>query len=774
MPAISGFPLTIGLGTSLLVERGRAPRCKAADGVRVGSVFGKVGRWIGVNRALGFGLLFLLLAIRVIDPVPLAALRYAAFDLYQQVKPREYQPLPVAVIDIDDASLAELGQWPWPRDMLADLIDAARAQGVAGIAFDVLFAEPDRLSPDKLAAGRDLPQTLRAEIAALPSTDDLLARAFARARAVAGQSSVRGVGADAVEGADRELADTPHALLGDDPRPFLQRYPQLIENLPEIEAAAAGRGVFATRPDPDGIYRRVPLVMLVEDTLRLGLAPELLRVATGGDAFAIRTNAAGVEGLVLARQNIPTAADGSVWPWLTPSTPARYVSAAALIEGRVPQGRLAGHLVLVGTSAIGLEDFRPTPLGVPMAGVEIHAQVLENILAGSLLVRPNYAVAVELVAALGLMMIVIGLVPIFSAGWVLVLSGVLLSGYGGASVWAFHANRALIDPTFPILSAVLMLMLMSSLNYLREERMRRHIRSAFGQYVSPDLVAQLAEKREALTLGGERRDLTVLFSDVRGFTGLAESYRDDPAALTRLMNRLLTALSEAILEEQGTIDKFMGDAVMAFWNAPLNVADHAHAGCSAALGMVEKVDALNAARAGEEPGCVPVDIGIGLNTGPCVVGNMGSEMRFDYTALGDTVNLASRLEGQSKPYGVKIVLGEAVAEAVRDDFALIELDLLRVKGKSLPARVYGCFGNAAMAQSEAFRAVAAANGALRAAYAAQDWPAAGAALDRLSEAGQAAGLDLSVYRALYRDRIAAFEAAPPGEGWDGVFVATSK
>ncbi len=190
MPAISGFPLTIGLGTSLLVERGRAPRCKAADGVRVGSVFGKLGRWIGVNRALGFGLLFLLLAIRVIDPVPLAALRYAAFDLYQQVKPREYQPLPVAVIDIDDASLAELGQWPWPRDMLADLIDAARAQGVAGIAFDVLFAEPDRLSPDKLAAGRDLPQTLRAEIAALPSTDDLLAQAFARARERGGACEV--------------------------------------------------------------------------------------------------------------------------------------------------------------------------------------------------------------------------------------------------------------------------------------------------------------------------------------------------------------------------------------------------------------------------------------------------------------------------------------------------------------------------------------------------------------------------------------------------------
>ncbi len=735
---------------------------------------GKVGRWIGVNRTLGFALLFVLLAVRVVDPGPVAALRSAAFDLFQQIKPRAYQPLPVAVVDIDDASLAELGQWPWPRNMLADLVDAAMAQGAAGLAFDILFAEPDRLSPDRLAAGRALPAQLRAEIAALPSTDTLLAEAIARGRVVVGQSSVRGAGAERGEAAARELADTPHALIGDDPLPFLPRYPQLIENIPEIEAAAAGHGVFATRPDPDGVYRRVPLVLLVEGVLRLGLAPELLRVATGGDAFAIRTNAAGIEGLVLARQFIPTAADGSVWPWLTPSVPQRYISAADLLEGRVPAGRLAGHLVLVGTSAIGLEDFRPTALGVPMAGVEIHAQVLENILAGSLLLRPNYAVAVELVAALGLMMIVIGLVPIFRASWVLVLSGVLIAGYGAASGWAFHANRALIDPTFPILSAGLMLMLMSSLNYLREERMRRHIRSAFGQYVSPDLVAQLAEKREALTLGGERRDLTVLFSDVRGFTGLAESYRDDPAGLTRLMNRLLTALSEAILEEKGTIDKFMGDAVMAFWNAPLDVPYHAHAGCRAALGMVARVAALNAARAEEEPGCVPVNIGIGLNTGPCVVGNMGSEMRFDYTALGDTVNLASRLEGQSKPYGVQIVLGAAVAEAVGKDFALFELDLVRVKGKRLPARIFGCFGDAEMAAGAEFAAVAAANGEMRAAYLAQDWAGARAALDRLVQAGQAMGLDLAGYAALYRARIDGFEAAPPGPDWDGVFVATSK
>ncbi len=736
------------------------------------SLLVRAARRFGSSRVLGLLLVTALLVLRVADPGPVAALRFAAFDLYQQAKPREMTRQPVAIVDLDDASIEELGQWPWPRDRLAAMVDRIMADGAAAIAFDVIFSEPDRLSPARLAEREDVPEALRGDLSRLPDNDAIFAEAIARGRVVAGQTSVRLAGNAATPSPVREV---PHALLGEDPEPFLQKYPRLLQNLPVIEDAAMGHGVFSTRPDPDGIYRRVPLVMLVEDTLRLGLAPELLRVATGGEAFAVRTNAAGIEGVVLARQMVPTAGDGSVWPYLTPSSADRYVSAADVISGRMPEGRLRGHLVLVGTSAIGLEDFRPTPLGVSMAGVEIHAQVLENILAGSLLDRPNTAIAVELVITLLLGLVIVILVPAFRATFVMVLAVVVMAGYAGASWYAFAAQRALLDPTFPILAAILTLMLMASLNYMREERMRRQIRSAFGQYVSPDLVDRLSENPEALTLGGERRELTLLFSDVRGFTTIAESYRKDPVGLTHLMNRFLTALSNAILDERGTIDKFMGDAVMAFWNAPLDIPDHPRAACRAALAMYDRVQAINVERKAEEgEDVLLIDVGIGLSTGPCTVGNMGSDTRFDYTALGDTVNLASRLEGLSKNYGLGIIISESVHDAVGDEFAMLELDMVRVKGKTLPVTIFGLLGDGTFRARPGWARVSAANHAMRVAYGTQDWDGCAAALDELEAAGTAAGITLDVYLALYRERIAAFRADPPPAGWDGVFVATEK
>lgn len=732
----------------------------------------RVGRRIGSSRALGLALVIALLALRIVDPAPVQAVRFAAFDLYQQIKPRDMTRQPVAIVDLDDASIEEIGQWPWPRDELADLVDRITADGAAAIAFDVIFSEPDRLSPAKLAERPDLPEALRGELTDLPDNDQLFAQSIARSRVVAGQTSVRLAGD---RGQMSPVREVPHALLGDDPTPFLQKYPRLLQNLPVIEDAALGHGVFSTRPDPDGIYRRAPLVLMVQDNLRLGLAPELLRAATGGDAFAVKTNAAGVEGVVVARQLVPTAADGSVWPYLTPSSTDRYVSAADVLTGRMPQGRLRGHLVFVGTSAIGLEDFRPTPLGVSMAGVEIHAQVLENILAGTMLERPGTAIAVELVITALLGLVIVILVPAFRATFVMILAVVVMAGYAGASWYAFDAKRMLLDPTFPILAAVLTLMLMASLNYLREERMRRQIRSAFGQYVSPDLVDQLSDNPDALTLGGERKELTLLFSDVRGFTTIAESYRKDPVGLTHLMNRFLTALSNAILAEKGTIDKFMGDAVMAFWNAPLDTPDHPKAACRAALAMYDRVQEINRERIAEEgEGVLLIDVGIGMSTGPCTVGNMGSDTRFDYTALGDTVNLASRLEGLSKNYGLAIIISESVHDAVADDFAMLELDLVRVKGKTLPVTIFGLMGDKTLLANPHWSAVSAANHRMRVAYATQDWDGCEAAADALDAAGAEAGLSVAGYSALYRERVSAFRAEPPPRNWDGVFVATTK
>lgn len=733
--------------------------------------------WLDLRRLLGVGLVVALLALRVADPGLVSDLRYTAFDLYQKIQPREPQPVPVAIVDIDDESLRELGQWPWPRTRMAELLDRMQAAGAVAVAFDIVFSEPDRLSPDKVAEDNPaLSGELRAAMQGLPTNDAIFAGAIGRARVILGQASVRQSGDR--DGPPPSLRDAPHAVIGGDPAPFLQRFPDILQNLDVLETAAAGRGMFSIRPDPDGIYRRVPIVMQVQNKIRLGLAPELLRVATGGDAFGVRVNAAGIEGVVIARQLVETAADGSVWPYFSASRPERYVSAADILQGRMPERRLAGHLVLVGTSAIGLEDFRPTPLGVPMPGVEIHAQLLENILSKSLLVRPNYAIGAELVATAMLALLVVLLAPSTGAVFIIALTVLLTGGWVGLSWYLFQSQQVLLDPVWPALSVLLSVMVMSSLNYLREERMRAHIRSAFGQYVSPDLVARLSENREELSLGGERRSLSILFSDVRGFTTLAEGYRDDPAGLTTLMNGFLTVQSQAILDERGTIDKFMGDAVMAFWNAPLDTAEHEQAACRAALRMIADIEVFNAQRAREaeaEGGTAPpVDVGVGINTGDCVVGNMGSATRFDYTALGDAVNLASRLEGQSKAYGLRIILGETTAQKVEDGFAVIELDLIRVKGKTRPERIFALLGDVSLRDQPGFVMLQSANSAMRSAYGAQDWDAAEAALKELAAQAAALNLDVAGYVALYTDRISAFRAAPPGADWDGVFVATSK
>ncbi|MEM1076154.1 MAG: adenylate/guanylate cyclase domain-containing protein [Pseudomonadota bacterium] len=753
-------------------------------------------KWIGWVRIVAFFGLVCGLIIRIGDPLPLQTLRNSSFDVYHQTKPRDYTPMPVAILDVDDRSIEKLGQWPWPRTRIAEMVEKATSDGAVAIAFDIIFAEPDRLSPAQIAADNPLmPPQLAKELNTLPDNDAVLADAFSRSRIILGQTSVRSVAGNRSD--KREMAEAQFALIGPDPKPYLMHFPDIIQNLPELEAVAAGRGMFNARPDPDGIYRRVPLVMSVQGQIRLGLTGELLRVATGSQPFAVRTNEAGVEGVILARQLVLTARDGTVWPYLTHTQRARYVSTADLLDGTMPQGRLAGHLVLVGTSAIGLEDFRATPLGVSMAGVEIHAQVLENIMAKTALIRPNYAIGVELVTTFVLCTLVIIFAPMLSARTLILFSVTLLGAYVAGSYYMFHAERVLLDPSFPTVATTTAIILISTVNYLREERQRRQIRGAFGQYVSPDLVDQLTRNQDQLTLGGESRELTLLFSDVRGFTAIAEDFRDDPEALTLLMNEFLTILSDAILDHRGTIDKFMGDAVMAFWNAPLNHDDHARAACRAALRMIADIETFNATRmkgesrsdrtvprskskrkkANNAKAHKPVhrlNVGIGINTGQCVVGNMGSDTRFDYTALGDPVNVASRLEGQSRYYGAPIILGQTTAAAVRKDFGIMELDRITVVGKEVPETIYALMGGDSLRNDAKFEAVAARNSEMLTAYRAQDWDTAEAILPQLSQDFDLLGFDLKDYIRMYFARIAELRIAPPHADWDGVYASTKK
>jgi adenylate cyclase len=351
----------------------------------------------------------------------------------------------------------------------------------------------------------------------------------------------------------------------------------------------------------------------------------------------IRTDAAGVRSVAVPGLELPTDGNGQLWVYFSPHEQARYVSAKDVLEGRVAADRVAQRLVLIGTSAIGLHDVKTTPVDPAMSGVEVHAQVLENALTGAILTYPNYAIGAELSATVVVGLAILALAPILGATTLFLLGGVVAALLVAAS-WYYFANwKILLDVTFPLMATFLIYLTLVFINYFREQLHRRRIRSAFGQYLAPALVEQLAHSPEKLALGGEERNMTIMFSDVRGFTTISEIYKDDPQGLTSLMNRFLTPLTHAITDHQGTIDKYIGDAIMAFWNAPLHDPSHELNACEAALDMLTRVDQLNLEREEEAKSnghvFVPLRIGVGLNTGRCVVGNMGSDLRFNYSVL---------------------------------------------------------------------------------------------------------------------------------------------
>ena len=735
----------------------------------------RVARWFGVGRALSLALLVLLIGLRIWDPLPVESLRLRTSDAFQMIQPRPIlEQRPVMIVDIDEASLREIGQWPWPRTLVADMVDRLTAAGAVAVAFDIVFAEPDRLSPGLLARSlRDLDQGTRAALDALPSNDEVLAKSMLASRVILGQTAL---GTHAAEMERDAGPQTGFATRGPDPSAFLASFPGLLRNIPVLENAAAGRGLFTIAPEADGIIRRVPVVMKVDGATVPTLTLEILRVLTGSGAIMMVADASGLRGVVLNGLDLPTDPYGQVWLHFSRHDPGKFISARDLLAGRVPPEKLGGKIVMVGTSAIGLLDNKTTPLERSMPGVEVHAQLLESALTGQTLTAPYYAMIVELFVAIAISLAIVLFAPILTAVQLVVFGGTVAIFLVAASWYRFSHSGILIDATFPLASSFLIYLTLVFTNYFREQVGRNRIRSAFGQYLSPALVEQLALSPEKLKLGGEDRLMTIMFSDVRGFTTISETYKADPQGLTALMNRFLTPLTNAILDRKGTIDKYMGDAIMAFWNAPLDDPRQEHHACAAALDMLRRLDAVNADRkaealAGGHP-FIPLDVGIGLNTGRCVVGNMGSNLRFDYSVLGDTVNLASRLEGQSKLYGAKIVLGERTAAAVAETFATIEIDLIRVKGKTEPEAVFALLGDEAVRRSDPFQALTPAHVRMVEAYRAQDWAAAEEALAACR--APAAELDARGLYDLYAERIAAFRVEPPPEGWRGVYVASTK
>ena len=769
-------------------------------------------------------MLSLLWGMKQWDLSLLETLRLETFDFYQKIKPRSENPtpVPVVIIDIDEASLTEFGQWPWPRTLLAKLVNSLSNYKVGVVGFDVFFPEYDRMSPSAVADQLEgLSEDLTRELRALPITEEVFANSLKNLRVVLGQGIVP-------EMADSNVSKPLKAnvVLTGDRRKAMNRvpaFPGILRNVSELEAAAAGLGMVALEPEIDGVIRRVNMGIRVKDQIYPTLTLEMMRLALGQENLIFhvdtkaQTNSIKMRGLKqIGTPEIPTDKRFRTWVHFRPTNLERtYISAADVLKGTVSGAKLENSLALIGTSALGLKDIRYTPLNESVPGVEIHAQLLEMILTNSFLHRPPWIHNAEVFAVVlcGLLMIV--LVPALGASYTLLFAFVLIGGMSMFSWYAYTELKLLIDPLYPSLCSAILYVTLSFMNFLREEKQRKQVRNAFSMYMSPVLVERLAKEPELLQLGGEMKNMTMLFADIRGFTKISETYKEHPQELTEFVNKFLTPMTKVILDRHGTIDKYMGDCVMAFWNAPLPDMAHPTNACSSALAMLQACEEVGvivkqqaeqraeAARQtimslqgtphttqdsenkelaqakkslalAEQEKLLDVAIGIGLNTDVVCVGNMGSDQRFDYSIVGDGVNLAARLEGQSKTYGIPIIIGENTYEDI-NDFALIELDLIQVKGQTRPTRIYGVLGEKDEAVSEAFIHYSTQHKNFLAAYRAQKWDEAA----QLSQDCKKLSVPWKATR-LYdcmEDRINEFRIQSPADSdgeWDGVYVAATK
>jgi adenylate cyclase len=650
----------------------------------------------GLGIVLGLGLL------RAADPYPVQALREIAFDFYQRSQPRPYADFPIRVVDIDEASLGEVGQWPWPRDRLATIVDRLTEMGAAAIALDLLLPEPDRLSPARIA------ESLEGitDPAILPDYDAVLAEAIAPAPVVLGF-------ADSPFSPTLPVAPkSGFAVSGVNPIGAVPQLQGAVLPLPQLAQAAPGLGSLSLgTADSVDTVRRIPLLWTDGKQFFPTLSIEALRVAFGVSTIVVLGETEGdgfVESVRVGDITVPTSPRGEFWLYYRKPMPELYIPAKDILAPgyQANAARIAGHIVFVGTTASGLLDIHGTTLGDNVPGVSIHAQAVEQMLAGTFLTRTDWVSGLEIVGFLAL-----GALLVFAILRLGPLAGLLIGSASligvAASSWLMFSGRGLmIDPSFPLVGLAVVYAALVFFQFLITDADKRQIRRAFGFYVAPSLLAEIERNGERLKLGGEIRQLSVMFTDVRNFTPLCEKL--EPQQLISVLNTLFGALGARIIEQLGTIDKFVGDAIMAFWNAPVDVTDHARRACRAALGMRETLRELNAADGfglkGGKAGIDEIVVGVGISTGEALVGNLGLETRFDYSAVGDTVNTASRVEGACKEVGYDIVVVEATRAAAAD-FAFLEAGSVLLKGKSHREPIHILVGDHFLAESAQFLAL---------------------------------------------------------------------
>lgn len=740
-------------------------------------------------------------SLQLWQPYPIEFTRNLVFDQYNRWLPRHEQDSPVVFVDIDEASLARLGQFPWPRSVFADLVDKMTGYGSAAIAFDILFTEADRTAPaeilpvwENLRLSENAPewQALRAAITAqITSPDDALARAMADAPVImATMMSDEAARLAAPKAGIAVRAQGSSDTNGLDPMRNVPASSFAISNRDVLNDNALGLGSINARIDDDGIIRRASLLFRAGEHIYPSLALESLRVAQGAGSIVLRASDVRGEGsysagfglsrLKVGRLIAPIEPDGSMRLYFAESADIQTVSAYEILQPDFDMTRLAGKIAFIGTSAAGLKDIRATPLNPATPGVEVHIQTVQQMLAGTYLTRPIW---VQMAEALVTMLIGLGVVVMvyrFSLVPSIAFLGLALISGAALSWHQFSNHLVLIDPATPGLSIFLTFLTAAFLHFLETARERREVRNAFQYYLAPDMVEQVASDPDKLKLGGETRDLTILFCDIRGFTTISEAFADAPEKLTHIINIFLTGLSSVIQTRSGTIDKYIGDNIMAFWNAPTDVAQHGYEACRATLEMVDALVEVNetlrqdAFLGGFEQ---EIRIGIGLNSGATLVGNVGSDQRFNYSVMGDTVNVAARLEGQTKDYAQTILIGESTyadaMTAINDGqppMAFLELDLIALKGKALPQRIYALLGGAEMAESEDFQTLKAGQDAVLQAYRAQSWDVA----EKTARALCATHPALGDYYEMLIGRINAYRNNPPEADWAGQFIAQTK
>ncbi len=690
---------------------------------------GTTGRWAFVRlrrfarsrigKASGAAILALtaLTLLRVYSPSIVTELQERTFDAYQRIKPRAYADYPVRIAVIDDASIEAFGQWPWSRSRLAALTGRLTELGAAVVSFDMLFPETDRTNPARIAQDIEKElgnsesdaKTAAAALASLPDHDKAFAEALARTSSVLGFATT---GPNSV----RPPVKSGLAFVGVEPTKVLPPFSGAIVSLPVLTDAAAGvGGLNVSARDRSGIVRRIPMLSSDGERVYPGLAVETLRVAQQQKGITVRgtgasgesdTGRAALLDMRVGDFRIPLTEDGEMWVYYDHNRPERFVSVKDIMdptrEAEI-KPKIDGCLILVGTWAAGLQDLRATPLGQTVPSAAIHAQIIEQILAQDFITRPDWADGLEIVMTFAMGAFVAIMLLSFGAQYSLVAGAVALALAVAGSWFGFSQFRVLIDPIYPSLATVLTYVAVERVLHVASDREKKFVRQAFGQYLAPELLSRLEASPRAMQLGGEDRDITIMFMDVRGFTPISEQLT--ATELVDFINTLLAPLSDAIQSELGTIDKYIGDSIMAFWNAPLDIADHTARACRAALKMRDVVQGLNdtdafgfSSRGFED---ATVRIGVGLNAGVACVGNMGSAKRFNYSAMGDVVNVAARIESATKSFGVDILVSEEVSRAA-PGMAFLEAGEILLKGKSQPSKLLALVGGEEFAASSEF------------------------------------------------------------------------